>query len=79
MFVASLWWKAFFSQKPYLFFALDFIYIYIVRGIKLRIFCLPRASLKAGRVKDFTIRPESLCVHNPPSHKLPLLIMKVYE
>lgn len=77
MFVASLWWKVLFSQKPYLFFALDFFYI--VRGIKLCIFCLPRASLKAGHVKDFTIRLESLCVHNPRSHKLQLLIMKVYE
>lgn len=26
MFVASLWWKVLFSQKPYLFFALDFFF-----------------------------------------------------
>lgn len=72
MFVASLLFP-----KALFIFCSEFFFI--VRGIKLRIFCLPRASLKAGHVKDFTIRPESLCVHNPPSHKLQLLIMKVYE
>lgn len=40
---------------------------------------IPRAFVKIAHVEDFTMRPKSLCVPSPHSHKLQLFTVHLYE